>query len=146
MRTLALFCVLMAALSVTHGKGKTLSKKSQFELKTAIVRTFDNKLLRFLRMTKGWIKMSRTQVKHLLYLNRRHMVRNCKLYRKYASDRLLHLDRRLTPENYAQMGQVIGSRIKMGWRYYRMLSETPLTKLTKQMEKFLSKLPGNLSC
>ncbi|XP_071100216.1 uncharacterized protein [Haliotis cracherodii] len=149
MRTLVLVCVLMAALSVTHGKGKaggkSLSKKRQYALKTWIVRIFDKKLLHFLRMIKGWISISRTQVKLLLYMNRRHMVRNCKLYRKYATDRLLHNDLRLTAKNYAKMGQIIGLRIKMGWRYYRLLSQSPPPKFTKQMEKTLA-MPGYLSC
>ncbi|XP_046546144.1 uncharacterized protein LOC124256209 [Haliotis rubra] len=154
MRTLALLCVLVVAVSVTHGRRQArrraeryvLSKKNDYALKAWITRYFDKQLSRFLKMTKGWLRISRTQVKVLQYMNRRHMVRNCDFYRKYATDTLLRYRLRLTARNYQLAGRRIGQRIQMGWRYYRMISKKQLPKFTKRIERVLAKRPGDLVC
>ncbi|XP_067654419.1 egg-lysin-like [Haliotis asinina] len=146
MRTVVLFCVIMVAVSVSHGRHRAgrraqrylLSKKNDYALKAWITHYFDKQLARFLKMTKGWLKISRTQVKVLLYMNRQHVVRNCNFYRTYATDTLKRFHLRLTVSNYRLMGRRIGRRIQMGWRYYRMISKRQLPKFSKRIEKVLA--------
>ncbi|XP_067654417.1 egg-lysin-like [Haliotis asinina] len=153
MKTLALVFILMVALSVTHGRSikvrrrlPKVPKKSQYVMKTWIIRYFDWQLDRFLKMTKGRFKLTPTQVKVLRYVNRRQMVRNCSFYQKYATFYLWRRRRPLTEKNYAAMGRYIGFHVRMSRKYYLMIKEKRIPKLTKFMEKTLAKKPGDIQC
>ncbi|XP_046546088.1 uncharacterized protein LOC124256173 [Haliotis rubra] len=147
MKTLALFFILMTALSVTHGKRRfNVAKKSQYLMKTWIIYYFDRQLDRFLKRTAGKFKLTPDQLKVLRYTNRLHMVRNCNFYRKFATIYLRRRKRLLSGRNYGTMGRYIGLHVRMGWRYYRMIAKKKIPKLTKSMEKTLAKNPGNIIC
>nr|UNY67727.1 sp18 [Haliotis tuberculata] len=147
MRTLALFFLLMVALSVTHGRRRfKVAKKCQYTLKKWIIRSFDRQLNRFLIMSKDKFKLNPNQVKALRYVNRQHMLRNCQFYQKYATQYLMRRRFPLNEKTYGAMGRYIGLRERMICRYYWMASRKKIPKLTKSMELTLAKKPGDLSC